>query len=116
MLRTGGRWLLAPGLWWRGLGTGATTYVDLATTTAGVSAYHEQVMDHYNNPWNIGSFNKDDPNVDTGLVGASACVDIMKLQIYVDKDSNKIVDACFKTFGCGSTIVSSPHRCELNID
>jgi iron-sulfur cluster assembly enzyme ISCU, mitochondrial len=68
--------------------------------------YHERVVDHYNNPRNIGSFNKEDHDVGTGLVGAPACGDVMKLQIKVD-DSGKIVDACFKTFGCGSAIASS---------
>ncbi|KAI3454487.1 hypothetical protein Pfo_011150 [Paulownia fortunei] len=69
--------------------------------------YHERVVDHYNNPRNVGSFDKNDPNVGTGLVGAPACGDVMKLQIKVDEDSGKIVDACFKTFGCGSAIASS---------
>ncbi|KAJ4806690.1 Iron-sulfur cluster assembly protein [Rhynchospora pubera] len=69
--------------------------------------YHERVVDHYNNPRNVGSFDKEDPNVGTGLVGAPACGDVMKLQIKVDEDSGKIVDACFKTFGCGSAIASS---------
>lgn len=69
--------------------------------------YHERVVDHYNNPRNVGSFDKNDPNVGTGLVGAPACGDVMKLQIKVDEESGKIVDACFKTFGCGSAIASS---------
>ncbi|KAK9117171.1 hypothetical protein Sjap_016118 [Stephania japonica] len=69
--------------------------------------YHERVVDHYNNPRNVGSFDKNDPAVGTGLVGAPACGDVMKLQIKVDDDSGKIVDACFKTFGCGSAIASS---------
>ncbi|KAG8388586.1 hypothetical protein BUALT_Bualt02G0140900 [Buddleja alternifolia] len=69
--------------------------------------YHERVVDHYNNPRNVGSFDKTDPNVGTGLVGAPACGDVMKLQIRVDEESGKIVDACFKTFGCGSAIASS---------
>lgn len=69
--------------------------------------YHERVVDHYNNPRNVGSFNKNDPTVGTGLVGAPACGDVMKLQIKVDEKSGKIVDACFKTFGCGSAIASS---------
>lgn len=64
-------------------------------------------MDHYNNPRNVGSFDKSDPNVGTGLVGAPACGDVMKLQIKVDDDTGNIVDACFKTFGCGSAIASS---------
>ncbi|XP_078151242.1 uncharacterized protein LOC144546584 [Carex rostrata] len=69
--------------------------------------YHERVVDHYNNPRNVGSFDKEDPDVGTGLVGAPACGDVMKLQIKVDEDTGKIVDACFKTFGCGSAIASS---------
>ncbi|KAL9275551.1 Iron-sulfur cluster assembly protein 1-like protein [Drosera capensis] len=69
--------------------------------------YHERVVDHYNNPRNVGSFDKNDPNVGTGLVGAPACGDVMKLQIRVDETTGKIVDARFKTFGCGSAIASS---------
>lgn len=69
--------------------------------------YHERVVDHYNNPRNVGSFDKNDPDVGTGLVGAPACGDVMKLQIKVDDQTGKIVDACFKTFGCGSAIASS---------
>ena len=69
--------------------------------------YHENVIDHYNNPRNVGSFDKSDPTVGTGLVGAPACGDVMKLQIKVDEKSGQIVDACFKTFGCGSAIASS---------
>ncbi|XP_061362667.1 iron-sulfur cluster assembly protein 1-like [Gastrolobium bilobum] len=69
--------------------------------------YHERVVDHYNNPRNVGSFDKNDPTVGTGLVGAPACGDVMKLQIKVDENTGKIVDARFKTFGCGSAIASS---------
>lgn len=69
-------------------------------------AYHENVLDHYNNPRNVGAFNKNDPDVGTGLVGAPACGDVMKLQIRVDADGN-ITESCFKTFGCGSAIASS---------
>lgn len=65
-----------------------------------------QVVDHYEKPRNVGSFDKNDPNVGTGLVGAPACGDVMKLQIKVDEHGN-IVDSCFKTFGCGSAIASS---------
>ncbi|XP_043724919.1 iron-sulfur cluster assembly protein 1-like [Telopea speciosissima] len=72
-----------------------------------VRLYHERVVDHYNNPRNVGSFDKNDPTVGTGLVGAPACGDVMKLQIKVDEQTGKIVDACFKTFGCGSAIASS---------
>jgi len=69
--------------------------------------YHEKVVEHYNHPRNVGSFDKNDPNVGTGLVGAPACGDVMKLQIKVDEATGDIVDACFKTFGCGSAIASS---------
>uniref|UniRef100_A0A5B7AXS5 Iron-sulfur cluster assembly protein n=1 Tax=Davidia involucrata TaxID=16924 RepID=A0A5B7AXS5_DAVIN len=69
--------------------------------------YHERVVDHYNHPRNVGAFDKNDPTVGTGLVGAPACGDVMKLQIRVDEENGKIVDACFKTFGCGSAIASS---------
>jgi Fe-S cluster assembly scaffold IscU len=68
--------------------------------------YHTKVIDHYENPRNVGSFNSKDNNIGTGLVGAPACGDVMKLQIKVD-DSGKIVDSKFKTFGCGSAIASS---------
>jgi nitrogen fixation NifU-like protein len=68
--------------------------------------YHERVIDHYENPRNVGSFPKDDPSVGTGLVGAPACGDVMKLQIKVNKEGI-IEDVRFKTFGCGSAIASS---------
>jgi Fe-S cluster assembly scaffold IscU len=68
--------------------------------------YHENVVDHYDNPRNVGSFNKNDEDVGTGLVGAPACGDVMKLQLRVD-DDGRIVESCFKTFGCGSAIASS---------
>lgn len=71
-----------------------------------VASYHKNVIDHYENPRNVGSMDKDDANVGTGLVGAPACGDVMKLQIRVD-ENGKIVDAKFKTFGCGSAIASS---------
>ncbi|KAG8055961.1 hypothetical protein GUJ93_ZPchr0001g32210 [Zizania palustris] len=104
LLRAGGRRLLAPGLR-RVLagGDGATA----PAAVRGARAYHERVVEHYENPRNVGSFEKDDPSVGTGLVGAPACGDVMKLQIRVDESSGKIVDACFKTFGCGSAIASS---------
>ena len=70
-------------------------------------AYSKQLIDHYENPRNVGSMDKDDPNVGTGLVGAPACGDVMKLQIKVDPETNTITDAKFKTFGCGSAIASS---------
>jgi len=69
-------------------------------------AYSEKVLDHYENPRNVGSFNKDDNNVGTGMVGAPACGDVMKLQIKVG-DDGVIEDAKFKTYGCGSAIASS---------
>jgi nitrogen fixation NifU-like protein len=68
-------------------------------------AYSNKVIDHYENPRNVGSLPKDDVNVGTGLVGAPECGDVMKLQIKVQNDT--IVDAKFKTFGCGSAIASS---------
>ncbi|CAH0551676.1 unnamed protein product [Brassicogethes aeneus] len=70
------------------------------------ASYHPKVIDHYENPRNVGSLDKNDENVGTGLVGAPACGDVMKLQIKVD-DNGKIIDAKFKTFGCGSAIASS---------
>ena len=70
-------------------------------------AYSEKVIDHYNDPRNVGSLEKDDENTGTGLVGAPECGDVMKLQIQVNPDTNEIVDAKFKTFGCGSAIASS---------
>ena len=69
-------------------------------------AYSEKVIEHYENPRNVGSFDKDDPNVGTGLVGAPACGDVMKLQLKIN-DAGVIEDAKFKTFGCGSAIASS---------
>jgi nitrogen fixation NifU-like protein len=69
-------------------------------------AYSDKVIDHYEHPRNVGSLPKDDPNVGTGLVGAPACGDVMKLQIKVS-DDGVIEDAKFKTFGCGSAIASS---------
>ena len=70
-------------------------------------SYSQQVIDHYENPRNVGSFNKGDPDVGTGVVGAPACGDVMKLQIKVDHDTGIITDAKFKTYGCGSAIASS---------
>ena len=69
-------------------------------------AYTDKVIDHFENPKNVGSFDKDADDVGTGLVGAPECGDVMKLQIKVDEEQN-IVDAKFKTFGCGSAIASS---------
>jgi nitrogen fixation NifU-like protein len=70
-------------------------------------AYSDKVIDHYNNPRNVGAMPKEDPNVGTGLVGAPECGDVMKLQIKVNEESGVIEDAKFKTFGCGSAIASS---------
>tara|TARA_B110000046_G_scaffold179055_1_gene207721 strand:+ start:1893 stop:2282 length:390 start_codon:yes stop_codon:yes gene_type:complete len=73
--------------------------------------YHNKVIDHYENPRNVGSFNSNEKNIGTGLVGAPACGDVMKLQIKVN-NAGKIVDAKFKTFGCGSAIASSSYATE----
>ena len=70
-------------------------------------AYSNKVIDHYENPRNVGSFSKDDEGVGTGMVGAPACGDVMKLQIKVDPTTGVITDAKFKTYGCGSAIASS---------
>ncbi|RIB04720.1 NifU-like N terminal domain-containing protein [Gigaspora rosea] len=75
-------------------------------------SYHEKVIDHYERPRNVGSLPRSDPDVGTGLVGAPACGDVMKLQIRVDDKSGKIVDVKFKTFGCGSAIASSSYMTE----
>ena len=69
-------------------------------------AYSDKVIDHYENPRNVGTLDKDDPNVGTGLVGAPACGDVMRLQLKIT-DEGVIEDAKFKTFGCGSAIASS---------
>jgi len=70
-------------------------------------AYSQQVIDHYENPRNVGSFDKTDTDIGTGMVGAPACGDVMKLQIKVDNVTGLITDAKFKTYGCGSAIASS---------
>jgi nitrogen fixation protein NifU and related proteins len=70
-------------------------------------AYSEKVLDHYTSPRNVGSMDKSQPEVGTGLVGAPECGDVMKLQIKVNPETNVIEDAKFKTFGCGSAIASS---------
>ncbi|EHK24120.1 uncharacterized protein TRIVIDRAFT_179489 [Trichoderma virens Gv29-8] len=76
-------------------------------------SYHEKVLDHYARPRNVGSMNKSDSDVGTGLVGAPACGDVMKLQIRVDPETQKISEVKFKTFGCGSAIASSSYLTEL---
>jgi nitrogen fixation NifU-like protein len=70
-------------------------------------AYSDKVVDHYNNPRNVGSLPKEDPNVGTGLVGAPECGDVMKLQMRINPETQVIEEARFKTFGCGSAIASS---------
>ncbi|GJP52672.1 hypothetical protein CLOM_g11765 [Closterium sp. NIES-68] len=87
-------------------GRKSPTGVGIPTAGATSRLYHKNVVDHYNHPRNVGAFDKRDPDVGTGLVGAPACGDVMKLQIKVDADG-RIVDSCFKTFGCGSAIASS---------
>ena len=73
--------------------------------------YHKHVIDHYENPRNVGSFSKDTHNIATGLVGAPACGDVMKIQLRIE--NNTIMDAKFKTFGCGSAIASSSYVTEI---
>ncbi len=75
-------------------------------------AYSNKVLDHYNNPRNVGSFAKDEPNIGTGVVGAPECGDVMKLQLKISGEG-VIQDARFKTFGCGSAIASSSYVTEL---
>jgi nitrogen fixation NifU-like protein len=75
-------------------------------------AYSDKVLDHYENPRNVGSFAKDEPNIGTGIVGAPECGDVMKLQLKISEEG-VIVDARFKTFGCGSAIASSSYVTEL---
>ena len=70
-------------------------------------AYSDKVLDHYTHPRNVGSLDKNDPNVGTGMVGAPECGDVMKLQVKVDEATGVIAEAKFKTFGCGSAIASS---------
>ncbi|MBL8177087.1 MAG: Fe-S cluster assembly scaffold IscU [Bryobacterales bacterium] len=76
-------------------------------------AYSDKVLDHYSNPRNVGSMDKNDPNVGTGMVGAPECGDVMKLQVKVNPDTGIIEDAKFKTFGCGSAIASSSLATEM---
>jgi nitrogen fixation NifU-like protein len=78
----------------------------VAFSSEKIMAYSDKVLDHYENPRNVGVMDKDDPNVGTGMVGAPACGDVMRLQIKVN-DDGIIEDAKFKTYGCGSAIASS---------
>jgi nitrogen fixation NifU-like protein len=77
-----------------------------------MATYSDKVIDHYSNPRNVGSFDKDEPNVGTGIVGAPECGDVMKLQLKI-RDDGVVEDARFKTFGCGSAIASSSYVTEL---
>ena len=77
-----------------------------------MATYSDKVIDHYANPRNVGSFDKDEPNVGTGIVGAPECGDVMKLQLKI-RDDGVVEDARFKTFGCGSAIASSSYVTEL---
>jgi nitrogen fixation NifU-like protein len=79
----------------------------------GVRRYDEKVIDHFNEPRNVGSLDKDDPSVGTAFVGKASCGDVIKLQIKVNDKTGKIEDAKFKTFGCGSAIASSSLATEL---
>jgi nitrogen fixation NifU-like protein len=76
-------------------------------------AYTDKVLEHYQNPRNVGSFAKDEGNVGTGVVGAPECGDVMKLQLKINPETEVIEDARFKTFGCGSAIASSSYVTEL---
>ncbi|CAO0802989.1 unnamed protein product [Mucor circinelloides] len=90
----------------------STRLIQKPLSLSGARFYHEKVIDHYERPRNVGSFPKTDTDVGTGLVGAPACGDVMKLQIKVDDATGKIVDVKFKTFGCGSAIASSSFMTE----
>jgi len=91
----------------------ATSQLSASIAATGRRQYHEKVLDHYSRPRNVGSMSKTDTDVGTGLVGAPACGDVMKLQIRVDPNNNTISDVKFKTFGCGSAIASSSYLTEL---
>ncbi|KAB5571866.1 NifU-like N terminal domain-containing protein [Coniochaeta sp. 2T2.1] len=96
------------------LAAGRTASRSLApAASVAVRSYHERVLDHYSKPRNVGSMDKNANDVGTGLVGAPACGDVMKLQIKVDPNTNTISDVKFKTFGCGSAIASSSYLTEL---
>ncbi|AMD19781.1 HCL370Wp [Eremothecium sinecaudum] len=83
------------------------------STTISRRLYHPKVLDHYTNPRNVGTLDQNLSNVGTGLVGAPACGDVMRLQIKVDDKTGVIEDVKFKTFGCGSAIASSSYMTEL---
>lgn len=91
----------------------ASAFSAPSVSVAAKRSYHKNVIDHYTNPRNPGSLDKSDPSVGTGLVGAPACGDVMKLQIRVDPTTGTISEAKFKTFGCGSAIASSSYLTEL---
>lgn len=96
-----------------GARVGAFARFPVSGFASGVRSYHEKVLDHYSNPRNVGTLNKNDHDVGTGLVGAPACGDVMRLQIQVDEATGIIKDVKFKTFGCGSAIASSSYVTEL---
>ena len=89
------------------------TWQRLLVAPARPFAYDKRVIDHYENPRNVGTLNQKDGNVGTGLVGAPACGDVMKLQVKINEKDGKIEKAVFKTFGCGSAIASSSYATEL---
>lgn len=93
------------------LKTAARACAPVHLAPVGTRLYHQNVIDHYESPRNVGKLDKDDPNVGTGIVGAPACGDVMKLQIRVGEDGN-VEEAVFKTFGCGSAIASSSYATE----
>ena len=76
-------------------------------------AYSDKVIDHYENPRNVGKFDPNDPTIGTGLVGAPSCGDVLQLQLQIDPETNTITDARWKTFGCGSAIAASSLISEL---
>ena len=88
-------------------------FIALVTPQFRAFAYDKRVIDHYENPRNVGTLNKNDADVGTGLVGAPACGDVMKLQIKINEEDNTIERAVFKTFGCGSAIASSSYATEM---
>ncbi|KAI8341761.1 iron sulfur cluster assembly protein 1 [Chlamydoabsidia padenii] len=90
----------------------STRLIQKPLTLNGTRFYHDKVIDHYERPRNVGSFPKGSKDIGTGLVGAPACGDVMKLQIKVDDTTGKITDVKFKTFGCGSAIASSSFMTE----